>query len=63
MSVFPESETGMATRKPSGTVIQGLAKAIPKSLGGLADLTGTNKTEITDLEILTAANYTAKNIN
>ena len=44
---FPADEKGMATRASSGKVINALAPALPEFLGGSADLTGSNKTDIT----------------
>ena len=43
---FESDEKGMATRASSGKVIQALAPHLPEWLGGSADLTGSNKTDI-----------------
>ena len=43
---FESDEKGMATRASSGKVIQALAPLLPEWLGGSADLTGSNKTDI-----------------
>jgi len=60
---FPESKTGMATRKSSGEVIQHLAEVIPNFMGGSADLTGSNKTEIKQGKILTPRKFDGKNMH
>ncbi len=43
---FESDEKGMATRASSGKVIHALAPHLPEWLGGSADLTGSNKTDI-----------------
>ncbi|MHA2207858.1 MAG: transketolase [Candidatus Thorarchaeota archaeon] len=45
---YEASETGVATRNPSGDVINALAPHLPELFGGSADLTGSNKTWIKD---------------
>lgn len=45
----------VATRKASGAVINALAGGLPELTGGSADLTGSNKTEIEDAPVFTAA--------
>ncbi len=54
---FETDEKGMASRKASGAVLQELAKAIPNLLGGSADLTGSNNTDLKGKEIFSAENY------
>jgi len=54
---FKPDSKGMATRKSSGAVLQYLAKAIPNLMGGSADLTGSNNTELEGKEIFNANNY------
>ncbi|MFX1440255.1 MAG: transketolase [Promethearchaeota archaeon] len=41
---YDADETGVATRNPSGDVINALAPHLPEIFGGSADLTGSNKT-------------------
>ncbi|MFX1270264.1 MAG: transketolase [Promethearchaeota archaeon] len=41
---YDADETGVATRNPSGDVINALAPHLPELFGGSADLTGSNKT-------------------
>ena len=43
---FPADEKGMATRVSSGQVLNELASSLPELMGGSADLTGSNKTDI-----------------
>jgi transketolase len=43
---FDTDEKGMATRVASGHVLNNLAPQLPELLGGSADLTGSNKTDI-----------------
>lgn len=43
---FEADEKGMATRASSGKVLNALATGIPELIGGSADLTGSNKTDI-----------------
>jgi transketolase len=43
---FPADEKGMATRVSSGQVLNKLAPRLPELMGGSADLTGSNKTDI-----------------
>ena len=60
---FEASETGMATRAASGTVLDSLTDAIPHMIGGSADLTGSNKTWIDKGGIFSAENYAGRNIH
>jgi transketolase len=43
---FEADEKGLATRASSGQALNALASAIPELIGGSADLTGSNKTDI-----------------
>lgn len=54
---FKADEKGMASRKASGAVLQELAKVIPNLVGGSADLTGSNNTDLKGKEIFSAENY------
>jgi len=65
-SVLPEFEAdskGMATRKASGAVLQKLADAIPNLMGGSADLTGSNNTDLKNRPVFSADNYSGQNIH
>lgn len=58
--VLPDFETdqkGMASRKASGAVLQELAKVIPNLVGGSADLTGSNNTDLKGKEIFSSENH------
>ena len=54
---FETDEKGMASRKASGAVLQELAKVIPNLVGGSADLTGSNNTDLKGKEIFSAENH------
>ena len=43
---FEPDEKGMATRASSGKVLNAFAQSLPELIGGSADLTGSNKTDI-----------------
>lgn len=43
---FDADEKGLATRASSGKVLNALATSLPELIGGSADLTGSNKTDI-----------------
>ncbi|MFW9799185.1 MAG: transketolase [Candidatus Thorarchaeota archaeon] len=45
---YDADESGIATRNPSGDVINALAPRLPELMGGSADLTGSTKTWIKD---------------
>ena len=47
----------VATRKASEMALEKINAAIPSTIGGSADLTGSNNTKTKDLEPLTADNY------
>jgi transketolase len=44
--VFPADEKGLATRASSGKVLNAAASVVPEMIGGSADLTGSNKTNL-----------------
>ncbi|MHA2141319.1 MAG: transketolase [Candidatus Thorarchaeota archaeon] len=48
LPMYEANEAGVATRNPSGDVINALASHLPELFGGSADLTGSNKTWIKD---------------
>lgn len=60
---FTSDEGEMATRKASGKVLNSLADDIPNLIGGSADLTGSNKTEMEGKGVLSADNYLGRNIH
>jgi transketolase len=47
----------MATRKSSELALESINPAVPATIGGSADLTGSNNTKTSDQEPLTADNY------
>jgi len=64
--VLPEFESdakGMATRKSSGEVLNHISKHIYNLVGGSADLTGSNNTELTEESIFSATNRTGRNLH
>lgn len=63
LPVFDTDEKGMATRKSSGLVLNKLSSHITNLLGGSADLTGSNKTDMDDKGIFQADNYSGRNIH
>ncbi|MFQ5941921.1 MAG: transketolase [Anaerolineales bacterium] len=54
---------GMATRASSGKVLNALAKALPELIGGSADLTGSNKTDIQGEESFSLENREGRYIH
>jgi transketolase len=46
LPVFEPDPKGMATRASFGKALNAVAKAIPELIGGSADLTGSNKTDV-----------------
>lgn len=46
LPIFPPDTKGMATRISFGKALNALAPAIPELIGGSADLTGSNKTDV-----------------
>jgi transketolase len=46
VTTFSTDQKGMATRASSGQVLNSLAPQLPELIGGSADLTGSNKTDI-----------------
>ncbi len=63
LPVFETDEKGMATRKASGLVINALADHVFNMVGGSADLTGSNKTDMDDKGIFQPGNYGGRNIH
>lgn len=52
--IFPSDPKGIATRASSGKVLNILASSLPELIGGSADLTGSNKTDIKGEQPFTA---------
>ncbi|MBD1379320.1 transketolase [Metabacillus arenae] len=61
---IPTYEEGksLASRASSGEVLNAIAKNTPFFFGGSADLAGSNKTTIKNVEDFTAADYSGRNI-
>jgi transketolase len=60
---FDTDEKGMATRKASGVVINEIADHVFNMIGGSADLTGSNKTDMDGKGIFQPDNYGGRNIH
>jgi transketolase len=52
----------VATRKASEMALEAINAAIPSTIGGSADLTGSNNTKTKNIDALTAANYAGRYI-
>ncbi|HXO85496.1 MAG TPA: transketolase [Gemmatimonadales bacterium] len=52
-----------ATRAASGKVLNAIAAKIPELIGGSADLTGSNNTELKGAGVFTATNHTGRNFH
>ncbi|MFO7798971.1 MAG: transketolase [Rhodohalobacter sp.] len=63
LPVFETDEKGMATRKASGLVINELADHVENMIGGSADLTGSNKTDMDGKGIFSSDNFSGRNIH
>jgi len=50
----------MATRQSSQRVLETINAAVPETIGGSADLTGSNNTKTSDLEVFSADNYSGR---
>jgi transketolase len=60
LPVFPADAKGMATRVASGKSLVSLARALPELIGGSADLTPSNKTDIPGEPPFSAGNRQAR---
>ncbi|PKD45058.1 transketolase [Rhodohalobacter barkolensis] len=60
---FDTDEKGMASRKASGVVINEIADHVLNMIGGSADLTGSNKTDMDGKGIFQPDNYSGRNIH
>jgi transketolase len=52
-----------ATRAASGKVLNAIAAKIPELIGGSADLTGSNNTELKGAEMFSATNHSGRNFH
>ena len=57
LPAFAPSDGSLATREASGKALNALVKAIPFLLGGSADLSGSNRTDLKDLGDFEAGSY------
>ncbi len=53
----------VATRKASEIALEEVNRAVPETIGGSADLTGSNNTKTKGLELLTADNYAGRYVH
>ncbi len=63
LPVFEADPKGMATRKSSGEVLNHLAKHFFNLVGGSADLTGSNNTDMDGVDIFDAKNRSGRYIH
>jgi len=62
LPTYSVDDDDVATRNISGDVINAIAEVVPNFWGGSADLSGSNKTMIDDVENFSPDNYAGKNI-
>ena len=60
---FEPSDSGMATRKASGAVIEQLYDRLPELVGGSADLAGSNKTLFEEYGVIQPGEYGGQNMH
>lgn len=63
LPVFDTDEKGLASRKASGKVINEIADNIMNLVGGSADLTGSNNTELFNKGIFGPEDYSGRNVH
>ncbi len=63
LPVFEADPKGMATRKSSGVVLNHLAKHLFNLIGGSADLTGSNNTNMDGVEVFDSGNRSGRYIH
>jgi transketolase len=63
LPVFPADARGLATRKSSGEVLNHISKYIHNLIGGSADLTGSNNTDLKDESYFNAGNRIGRNFH
>lgn len=60
-TVLPEFEDGVATRDAFGKIVNAVAPHVPFLVGGSADLSGSNKTLLTDMGKFEKGSYAGRN--
>lgn len=60
---FEPSESGMATRKASGVVLEQLFARLPELVGGSADLAGSNKTLFEQFGVVSRGEFSGQNVH
>lgn len=63
LPVFEPDEKGMASRKASGKVLNSIADHISNLIGGSADLTGSNNTNLDGKGVFSHSNRTGRNLH
>ena len=61
--VFSEEKPGWATRKSSQEVLETINKILPNTIGGSADLTGSNNTKTKNINIIDSNNFAGRFIH
>ena len=61
--VFSEEKPGWATRKSSQEVLETVNKILPNTIGGSADLTGSNNTKTKNINIIDSNNFAGRFIH
>ena len=61
--VFSDEKPGWATRKSSQEVLETINKVIPNTIGGSADLTGSNNTKTKNISIIDSNNFAGRFIH
>jgi transketolase len=61
LPTFDAASGNVASRAASGTVLNALAPAVPELIGGSADLTGSNLTDVKGAAIFSATDRTGRN--
>ena len=61
--VFSEEKPGWATRKSSQEVLETINKVLPNTVGGSADLTGSNNTKTKNINIIDSNNFAGRFIH
>jgi transketolase len=62
-ALFADDTKSMATRAASGKVLNAIARNVPNLMGGSADLSGSNKTVLSDRSVLGRDNPGGNNIH
>ena len=60
---FTPEDGPLATRKASGQVLNAIATEVPELVGGSADLTGSNNTFISGVEVFSASSPEGRNLH